>query len=205
MAEGFPAVTRMSVSGRGKQRGIKIGDVTYDEIPKELLMMVVPDADKDLVIKTVMDAARTGDKGAFGDGKIFVSPVEKSTRSAPASKRLSQGTEEVIAMKEVMAIIRMNKINQTKKALAGAGISSMHARECLGRGKGLVDLDVLKGAEQGYEEAIAQLGNSQRLIPKTDDLDHRAGQAGEKDRGDHHFGQSDGQGGRRQDIRPAGA
>ena len=69
-------------------------------------------------------------------------------------------------MKEVMAIIRMNKINQTKKALSEAGISSMHARECLGRGKGLVDLDVLKGAEQGYEEAIAQLGSSQRLIPK---------------------------------------
>ncbi len=69
-------------------------------------------------------------------------------------------------MKEIMAVVRMNKINQTKKALADAGISSMHARDCLGRGKGLVDLDVLKGAEQGYEEAIALLGNSQRLIPK---------------------------------------
>jgi nitrogen regulatory protein PII 2 len=69
-------------------------------------------------------------------------------------------------MKEVMALIRMNKINQTKKALVEAGISSMHARECLGRGKGLVDLEVLQGAEQGYEEAISQLGNSQRLIPK---------------------------------------
>jgi nitrogen regulatory protein PII 2 len=69
-------------------------------------------------------------------------------------------------MKEVMAIVRMNKINQTKRALAAAGISSMHARECLGRGKGLVDLDLLKGAEQGFEEAIAQLGNSQRFIPK---------------------------------------
>jgi nitrogen regulatory protein PII 2 len=69
-------------------------------------------------------------------------------------------------MKEVMAIIRMNKINQTKKSLVESGMPSMHARECLGRGKGLVDLDVLKGAEQGYEEAIAQLGNSQRLIPK---------------------------------------
>ena len=69
-------------------------------------------------------------------------------------------------MKEVMAIVRMNKINQTKRALADAGISSMHARECLGRGKGLVDMSVLKGAEQGYEEAISQLGNSQRLIPK---------------------------------------
>jgi len=69
-------------------------------------------------------------------------------------------------MKEVMAIIRMNKINQTKKALIEAGISSMHARDCLGRGKGLVDIHLLKGAEAGYEEAIAQLGNSQRLIPK---------------------------------------
>ena len=69
-------------------------------------------------------------------------------------------------MKEVMAIIRMNKINQTKKALAEAGIPSVHARECLGRGKGLVDLDILKGAEAGYEEAISLLGNSQRLIPK---------------------------------------
>jgi len=65
-----------------------------------------------------------------------------------------------------MAIIRMNRINQTKKALAEAGIPSVHARECLGRGKGLVDLDILKGAEAGYEEAISLLGNSQRLIPK---------------------------------------
>ena len=69
-------------------------------------------------------------------------------------------------MKEVMAIIRMNRINQTKKALSEAGISSMHARDCLGRGKGLVDVQLLKGAEQGYEEAISQLGNTQRLIPK---------------------------------------
>lgn len=69
-------------------------------------------------------------------------------------------------MKEVMAVIRMNKVNQTKKALADAGISSVHARECLGRGKGLVDFSVLRGAEQGYEEAISQLGSSQRLIPK---------------------------------------
>ena len=69
-------------------------------------------------------------------------------------------------MKEVMAIIRMNMMNQTKKALSDAGISSLTAREALGRGKGLVDLKLLKGAEQGYEEAISQLGQSQRLIPK---------------------------------------
>lgn len=69
-------------------------------------------------------------------------------------------------MKEIIAIIRMNKINDTKRALSDAGISSMHAKECLGRGKGMVDFKVLHGAEKGYEEAIAQLGQSQRLVPK---------------------------------------
>jgi nitrogen regulatory protein PII 2 len=69
-------------------------------------------------------------------------------------------------MKEIMTIVRINKMNQTKKALAEAGISSITARDALGRGKGLVDLQVLKGAEQGYEEAIAQLGQSGRLVPK---------------------------------------
>ena len=69
-------------------------------------------------------------------------------------------------MKEITAIIRMNKMNETKRALSEAGISSVTARDALGRGKGLVDLHLLKGAELGYEEAISQLGQSGRLIPK---------------------------------------
>jgi nitrogen regulatory protein PII 2 len=69
-------------------------------------------------------------------------------------------------MKEILAIVRMNKINQTKRALSDSDISSITARDALGRGKGLVDLQLLKGAERGYEEAISQLGQSQRLIPK---------------------------------------
>lgn len=77
MEAGFPAVTKISVYGRGKQRGLKVGDVTYDELPKELLLVVVPDKEKDFVVDTVMKAARTGDKGNFGDGKIFVSSVEE--------------------------------------------------------------------------------------------------------------------------------
>lgn len=72
---GFPAVTKISVFGRGKQRGLKVGDITYDELPKELLLMAIKDADKEFVIQTIMDAARTGEKGAFGDGKIFVTPI----------------------------------------------------------------------------------------------------------------------------------
>ena len=69
-------------------------------------------------------------------------------------------------MKEIMAVVRMNKINDTKKALIDAGVSSMTAFECLGRGKGLVNMDLLKGAEEGHEEAIAQLGEGTRLRPK---------------------------------------
>lgn len=69
-------------------------------------------------------------------------------------------------MKAIMAIIRMNMMNKTKKALSDAGIPSMTAKDVLGRGKGLIDYSLLEGAEKGYEEAIAQLGHSQRLIPK---------------------------------------
>lgn len=69
-------------------------------------------------------------------------------------------------MKEVMAIVRMNRINQTKRALAEAGITSMHAKDCLGRGKGLVELIGLGGAERAYEEKMEELGSAGRLVPK---------------------------------------
>ena len=69
-------------------------------------------------------------------------------------------------MKEIMAVIRMNKMNQTKKALADAGIPAFVAREGYGRGKGLVNQAVLDGAAAGNEEAIALLGTKGRLYPK---------------------------------------
>jgi len=72
---GFPAVTKIDVVGRGKQRGIKVGDVYYDEIPKELLMLVVEDMHKEDVIDIIKRVGKTGQKGAFGDGKIFVTDV----------------------------------------------------------------------------------------------------------------------------------
>lgn len=73
---GFPAVTKVPVFGRGKQRGLKVGEVTYDELPKELLMTVIPEAEKDFVVRTVLAEAKTSDKGNYGDGKIFISPVD---------------------------------------------------------------------------------------------------------------------------------
>ncbi len=74
---GFPAVTKFDVVGRGKQRGVKVGEIFYDEIPKQMLLIVVKDEDKDDIIKIITKNAKTGNKGAFGDGKIFVTPVEE--------------------------------------------------------------------------------------------------------------------------------
>lgn len=85
---GFPAVTKIDVAGRGKQRGVKVGEVFYDELPKVLLLIVVNDEDKDDVIKVIMRNAKTGEKGAFGDGKIFVVPVEEAYTISSASKEL---------------------------------------------------------------------------------------------------------------------
>ena len=69
-------------------------------------------------------------------------------------------------MKEVLAIIRMNKMNVTKRALADNGVVSMTARKVIGRGVGKVDYLLLKGAEAGYDEAINQLSAGPKLIPK---------------------------------------
>nr|WP_156816794.1 P-II family nitrogen regulator [Desulfovibrio oxyclinae] len=97
MDAGFPAVTKYSVAGRGKQRGIKIGEVTYDEIPKTMLMSVVPEVDRDFVLDTIMKAARSGTKGAFGDGKIFISDVEDVFTISSGVKETATAAEGVPA------------------------------------------------------------------------------------------------------------
>ncbi len=72
---GFPSLTKMPVFGRGKQKGLQVGPVHYDELPKTLIMMVVDDEDVDEVVKIIQQKARTG---FIGDGKIFIGPVEKA-------------------------------------------------------------------------------------------------------------------------------
>jgi nitrogen regulatory protein PII 1 len=98
MEAGFPGVTKMSVVGRGKQRGIKIGEITYDEIPKEMLLTVVKDNDKEFAIRTIIKAARTGDKGAFGDGRIFIVPVMEAYTISSGMKETTDGATEEVAI-----------------------------------------------------------------------------------------------------------
>ncbi len=72
---GFTALTRIEVFGRGKQKGIKVGNVVYDNLPKTMIMMVVDDDKMESAVKIIEDSARTGN---IGDGKIFVSSVEEA-------------------------------------------------------------------------------------------------------------------------------
>ena len=76
--KGFSAMTKTTVSGRGKERGIKVGDVLYQEMTKVMIYMVVEDDEKDAVVDTKLQTAMTGEKRNPGDGKIFVSPVYES-------------------------------------------------------------------------------------------------------------------------------
>ena len=75
--KGYFAMTVHEVKGRGAQRGICLQyrgkQIKVDMIPKVEIEMVIGDEDVHPVIDTIKLNARTG---KFGDGKIFVSPVE---------------------------------------------------------------------------------------------------------------------------------
>lgn len=70
---GYYSLTKINVFGRGKQKGITVGDVHYDELAKTMIMMAVEDEAVDEVIKIISGKAYTGN---MGDGKIFVSTIE---------------------------------------------------------------------------------------------------------------------------------
>lgn len=73
--EGYVSLTKMEVFGRGKQKGIHTAEVQYDELPKTMFMLVIDDRDKSKVIDIIRRSAQTG---KYGDGKIFVSPVQEA-------------------------------------------------------------------------------------------------------------------------------
>jgi len=70
-------------------------------------------------------------------------------------------------MKTVMAIINIDKMNVTKKALMNAGITSMTASgKVFGRGKGLWEAKILEGVKKDQPEALEHLGKEPRLRPQ---------------------------------------
>ncbi len=81
-----------NVTGQGQQRGIEVftgrGGQTSSRssLPKTLLVTVVPDGMKETVIEAVIGAARSGEEGAIGDGKIFISPISEAIRVRTAER-----------------------------------------------------------------------------------------------------------------------
>ena len=79
--KGFIAMTVTEVKGRGEQKGITLQfrgrTMEVDLLPKVKMELVIKDDDVNEVIETIIKAARTG---RYGDGKIFVIPVEKAVR-----------------------------------------------------------------------------------------------------------------------------
>ncbi len=70
-------------------------------------------------------------------------------------------------MKEIIAIVRMNKVGQTRKALADAGFCRMTATKVMGRGKMLKDLALVdKVNDEARDILLQSLLQGGRLIPK---------------------------------------
>lgn len=72
---GFPSLTKMDVFGRGKQKGIQVGTAVYDELAKTMIMVVVEDSMVEKASTSISQSAKTGN---YGDGKIFISPVDSA-------------------------------------------------------------------------------------------------------------------------------
>jgi len=82
---GYVALTKMDVVGRGKQKGIHVGSVYYDELPKVMIMLVAEDENVEQIIDIINRSAYTGN---FGDGKLFISPVQEAYTVRTGTKGL---------------------------------------------------------------------------------------------------------------------
>ena len=78
---GVTGMTVSDVKGYGRQQGhselYRGAEYIVDFLPKIKLGLVVASEDVDNIVKLIVNAAKTG---KIGDGKIFVSPIEKIIR-----------------------------------------------------------------------------------------------------------------------------
>lgn len=73
-------------------------------------------------------------------------------------------------MKEIMAVVRLNKVSETKDALADVGFPAFTCRKVMGRGKKSIDPNLVKTILDEGELPVSPLGEyfteNTRLIPK---------------------------------------
>ena len=92
-AAGFRALTKTDVTGRGRQQGIQVGSALYEELAKVQLLLVVDDAQAEQALKVILETGKTGN---FGDGKVFLSPVDEvhTIRTGQKEEPLNAGNDE---------------------------------------------------------------------------------------------------------------
>ncbi len=76
-------ITVSRVSGHGQQESIDIyrgKKVVPNLIPKIRLDIAVNDEFLDITVNTIISSAKSDSKGAIGDGKIFITPLEECIR-----------------------------------------------------------------------------------------------------------------------------
>ena len=78
---GITGMSVYDVKGYGRQQGhselYRGAEYVVDFLPKIKLELIVADENVDSIISVIIEAAKTG---KIGDGKIFVSPIEKIVR-----------------------------------------------------------------------------------------------------------------------------
>jgi nitrogen regulatory protein P-II 1 len=78
---GITGMTVSDVKGYGRQQGhselYRGAEYVVDFLPKIKLDLIIAEEDVEKTIQIISEAARTG---KIGDGKIFVSPIEKIVR-----------------------------------------------------------------------------------------------------------------------------
>jgi len=86
---GVVGMTVSEVRGFGRQKGqterYRGSEYTVEFLQKLKIEIVVEDDQVDMVVDNVITAARTGE---IGDGKIFVSPIERIIRIRTGEKDL---------------------------------------------------------------------------------------------------------------------
>lgn len=74
-------VTRVSGHGQERDEGIYRGQkIVPNLLPKVRLDIAVNDNFVDITVDTIIKAAKSGENGKVGDGKIFISPLEECIR-----------------------------------------------------------------------------------------------------------------------------
>lgn len=86
---GIVGMTVSEVRGFGRQKGqterYRGSEYTVEFLQKLKLEIVVEDAQADMVVEKILEAARTGE---IGDGKIFISPVDQIVRIRTGEQNL---------------------------------------------------------------------------------------------------------------------